>query len=130
MLVDFASVLQALDRTFDPRDDQQWDNMSKFLSSPDLKWIVEYSFSKERTRGIYAYLYSQCERRGSNAANMLQLIEAGRYVDAGELNVVVAPNVFAELQRTLNPPKDVTVLFRIGKGSKGKHALRIKYFDH
>jgi hypothetical protein len=130
MLVDFTSALQALSRTFDPRDDQQWDTMSKFLASPDLRWIVEYSFSKERTRGIYTFLYSQCERQGSNAANMLQVVEAGRSVDAGELNVAVTPGVFAELQQTLKVPKDVTVLFRIGKGARGMCALRFKYQEH
>ena len=130
MLVDFSSALQALSKTFDPRDDQQWDNMSKFLASPELHWIIEYSFSKERTRGIYNHLYSRCERQGSNAANMLQVVEAGRSVDAAEINVAVTASVFEEMQRTLKVPRDVTVLFRIGKGSGAMCALRFKYNDH
>ncbi len=127
MLVDFSFALQALDKTFDPREDQQWDNMSKFLSSPDLKWIVEYSFNKERTRSIYVYLYSQCVRLRSHAADMLQLIDAGRAQDVSGLSVLVTPNVFAELQRTLKTPKDVSVLFRTGKGTRGASLILVSY---
>jgi len=126
LLLEFNSALQALNKTFDPRDDKQWSNMSRFLSNPDLQWIVRYSFSKERVRGIYNHLYSQCVSRGSNAADMRQIIEAGGINDAGELHVLVAPNVLAELQRTFQPPKNVTTLFRSAREKSPAHIL-VKY---
>lgn len=126
LLVDFSSAVQALNKTFDPRDDQQWSNMSRFLANPDLQWIVRYSFSKERVRGIYNYLYSQCASRGSNAADMLQIIEAGEINDAGELHVLVPSNIFVELQRTLRPPKNITTLFRSAREKNPAHIL-VKY---
>jgi len=128
-VVEFTSAVQALQKTFDPRDDQQWSNMSRFLTSPDLHWIIRYSFLKERTRGIYAYLYSQCTPRSNNAADMLQIIEAGKLNDAGELLVLVSPPIFAELQRTLKTPKNVTTLFRSPK-DKTSAAVIVKYDDN
>lgn len=128
LLVDFTSAIQALNKTFDPRDDQQWSNMSRFLSNPDLQWIVRYSFSKERTRGIYNYLYSQCSPQGSNKADMLQIIEAGRFHDAGGIHVLVTPAIFSELQRTLKPPKDTTILFRAARDN-APSSIVIKYSE-
>ena len=129
LVVEFASAVQALNKTFDPRDDQQWNNMSRFLTNPDLQWIVRYSFSKERTRGIYNHLYSQCDPQGSRDAEMLQIIEAGRMNDAGEIHVLIGPGVFAELQKTLKPPKNVTTLFRSARGG-GSATILVMYHEN
>ena len=129
LVVEFTSALQALNKTLDPRDDQQWNNMSRFLVNPDLKWIIRFSFLKERTRGIYNHLYSQCTSQGSHGADMLQIIEAGRLNDAGEIHVLVSPPILAELQRTLKTPKNVTTLFRSAK-DKSSAAVLVTYNDN
>ena len=126
--VDFSLAVQAIERQFDPRDEQQWESMSKLSLTSELNWVVRFAFIKERARAIYIHLYTNGGVLGSNAGSLQKIVEAGRAQEATGLDILVSPSVFVELQRTLSAPKDAIVLFRVSDTQRARNHVLVNYF--
>ncbi|MEI6871393.1 MAG: hypothetical protein WCL08_03845 [Verrucomicrobiota bacterium] len=123
----FSVAVQAVERKFDPRDDQQWETMSKFSGNPEFKWEVKSAFLKERARAIYVHLFTNGGVLGSTAGTLAKILEAGRAQEATALDILVSPSVFVELQRTISVSKDAVVLFRVSDAQRAQHHLLVTY---
>ena len=123
----FSVAVQAVERKFDPRDDQQWEAMSKSAGNLEFKWEVKAAFLKERARAIYVDLYTNGGVLGSTAGTLEKILEAGRAQEATALDILVSPSVFVELQRTISVTKDAVVLFRVSDAQRAQHHLLVNY---
>lgn len=123
----FSIAVQAVERKFDPRDDQQWEAVSKSAGNPEFKWEIKSAFLKERARAVYAHLYANGGVLGSNAGTLEKILEAGRAQEATALDILVSPSVFLELQRTISVSKDAVVLFRVSDAQRAQHHLLVNY---
>ncbi len=124
----FSVAVQAVERKFDPRDDQQWETMSKSAGNPEFKWEVKSAFLKERARAIYVHVYTNGGVLGSAAGTLEKIVEAGRAQEATALDILVSPSVFVELQRTISETKGAVVLFRVSDAQRAQHHLLVNYF--
>ena len=123
----FSVAVQAVEQKFDPRDEHQWQTMSKSSGNPEFKWEVQSAFLKERARAVYVHLYTNGGVLGSTAGTLAKILEAGRAQEATALDILVSPSVFVELQRTISVSKDAVVLFRVSDAQRAQHHLFVNY---
>ncbi len=123
--VDFTIALRSLAQTFDPRDNLQWG--ARPIYGPDLDWSVRRSFNSERNRALMVELYSRGPLQTSTAGCLLTLVDAGRKLGKGDLEILVPHAVFQELQRTLRPPADADLRFKAPNQPKDGYRIHVTY---